>query len=173
MMLHIARLALVPLVVALLLVSGVARADALTLASSSPSEGDVVPPPAKIALTFSAPIDAKGMTAWITDANGTPNANALCPQVTGQVSGAKATLVVPANALHPGLSVAVLWTAHAKGSSDPPQSGKLTFTIGAAPALVGSSPSAASIGSPPDSIALSFDQAVATEGATITVAVER
>src|SRR4051812_36891193 len=135
---HLVQLALFPLVVALLLVSGVARAQALSLASSSPSEGEVVAPPAKIALSFSAPVDAKGMTAFLTDASGTPGANALCPQVTGHVIGSTATLAVPANALHPGLIVVVLWTAHAKGSSDPPQTGKLTFTIGAAPALVGS-----------------------------------
>jgi methionine-rich copper-binding protein CopC len=169
----LAKLAALAFVFALLFVSGVARAQALTVVSSSPKEGDVVVAPTKIALTFSAPIDAKGMTAWITDANGTPNANALCPQVTGQVNGAKATLVVPTNALHPGLTVAVLWTAHAKGSSDPPQSGKLTFTLGAAPMLVGSSPSGGGIATtPPETISLSFDTPVATEGASIVVTVE-
>jgi methionine-rich copper-binding protein CopC len=167
-----AKVALVPLALALLLASGVARAQALTLASSSPSEAQVVTPPAKITLTFSGPVDPKGMTAWITDAAGTPGANALCPQVTGHVSGATATLAVPLNVLHPGLVVAVLWTAHAKGASDA-QSGKLTFTVGAAPALVGSSPSAAaSVGSPPESISLSFDEPVADSGTTVTVTVE-
>jgi methionine-rich copper-binding protein CopC len=89
------------------------------------------------------------------------------------VNGATALLVVPPKVLHGGLTVTVLWTARAKGSSDAPQSGKLTFSIGALPMLVGSTPAAAaSIGSPPDSITLVFDQPLASNGTTIAVTID-